>query len=223
MILPGSSGAILRYQLPGARGEYARHADECALAEVVLGVRALTGQPLCARAVWFRHADPSFLDEHRELFRCPISFKATHTEIEFDDAVLDTAMPHANAAFYAIFAQQVERTLARLPAQSASESVRGVVRAALGTDGCTLAGTAHALGLSERTLQRRLHQESTSFAELVDVLRHEMALAYLAQGASIVETAFLLGYADSTAFHHAFSRWTGTSPARHIAASSLAR
>jgi AraC-like DNA-binding protein len=219
-LLPAPEGLLLRYQLAGARGQYARHADECALAEVALGVRALTGQALFARAVRFRHAAPPRLDEHREVFQCTLAFCAPHTEIEFGDAVLDTAMPHANAAFCAIFTQQVERTLQRLsPPRSATEHVRGVVRAALGTGGCTLEGTAHALGLSTRTLQRRLQEEGTTFAELVDLLRHEMALAYLAHGVSIPETAFLLGYADSTAFHHAFSRWTGTSPARYLAPS----
>ncbi|MDB4987989.1 MAG: oruR1, partial [Myxococcaceae bacterium] len=65
-----------------------------------------------------------------------------------------------------------------------------------------------------------LQKEGTTFAELVDVLRHELAQAFLANGVSIPETAFMLGYADSTAFHHAFSRWTGTSPARYVAPSS---
>ncbi|MDB4985476.1 MAG: AraC family transcriptional regulator, partial [Myxococcaceae bacterium] len=162
-LVPAPEGLVVRYQLAGARGEYARHADECALAEVALGVRALTGQALFARAVRFRHPAPLELEEHREVFQCPLAFGAPHTEIEFGDAVLDTAMPHANAAFYAIFTQQVERTLERLlPPQSASEHVRGVVRAALGTPGCTLDGTARALGLSTRTLQRRLQKEGTT-------------------------------------------------------------
>jgi AraC-like DNA-binding protein len=66
-----------------------------------------------------------------------------------------------------------------------------------------------------RTLQRRLREEGTSFAAIVDALRREMALAYLDRRVSIPEVAQLLGYADTTAFHHAFRRWTGSSPARH--------
>jgi AraC-like DNA-binding protein len=57
-----------------------------------------------------------------------------------------------------------------------------------------------------------LRDEGTSFAEVVDALRREMAVAYLDRGIPIAEVASLLGYADTTAFHHAFRRWTGSSP-----------
>jgi AraC-like DNA-binding protein len=210
-------GAALRYVLPGAEGEYARHADECALAEIALGLRALSGQPLVPRLARFRHALPARTDEHRAVFQCALEFRAPHTEIVFDDAVLDARMLHANQAFCAIFEQQVERALARLPnADSASEHVRAAARAALGSGACTLEGTARAMSVSVRTLQRRLQQEGTSFVDVVDALRRELAIAYLERSLPIPEIATLLGYADDTAFHHAFNRWTGSSPSRYL-------
>ena len=122
-------------------------------------------------------------------------------------------MQHANAAFFAVFEEQVVRALARLPAVAgASESVRAAVRAALASGGCTLAGTARGLGVSTRTMQRRLEAEGTSFAAVVDALRRELACAYLDRRVPIPEIAALLGYADGTAFHHAFRRWTGSTP-----------
>lgn len=218
VLVPVPGGLAVRYLLPDAEGAYARHADECAMAEIALAVRFLTGQPLAARVVRFRHAAPHETDEHRALFACPLEFGSAHTEIVFDDAALDARMQHANEAFAAIFEQQVERALARLPAsRSASESVRAAAKAALASGACTLAGAAKSLGVSARTLQRRLHAEGSSFGEIVDALRHELALAYLARGFPIPEVASLLGYADATAFHHAFRRWTGASPARHAA------
>jgi AraC-like DNA-binding protein len=57
-----------------------------------------------------------------------------------------------------------------------------------------------------------LQAEGTSFAELVDALRREMAAAYLDQRVPVQEIAWLLGYAEPSAFHHAFKRWTGTTP-----------
>ncbi|MEY4508804.1 MAG: AraC family transcriptional regulator [Pseudomonadota bacterium] len=213
---PRAGGIALRYQLAGAQGAHARHAHECMMAEVALGLRALTGQPLCARHVSFQHAAPRSTHEHQTLFGCALSFSAEHTEIELDDAVLDTPMPHANAAFCAIFAQQVTRALARLPATcSSSTEVRAAVHAALASGRCTVEGTARALAISTRTLQRRLQDEGTSFAGVVEAVRRELSVAYLERGISIVEVAALLGYADTTAFHHAFRRWHGTSPAEH--------
>jgi AraC-like DNA-binding protein len=61
-------------------------------------------------------------------------------------------------------------------------------------------------------MQRRLEAEGTSFAAVVDALRRELACAYLDRRVPIPEIAALLGYADGTAFHHAFRRWTGSTP-----------
>lgn len=209
--VPG--GLVIRYVLRGTTGAYARHADECAMAEIALGIRALAARDLRPRAVRFRHPPPRMLQEHRRLFGCPLGFRSAHTEIELDDAVCDTPMQHANAAFFAVFEEQVTRALARLPRLAgASENVRGAVRAALASGGCTLAGTARGLGVSTRTMQRRLAAEGTSFAAVVDALRHELACAYLDRQVAISEIALLLGYADATAFHRAFRRWTGSTP-----------
>jgi AraC-like DNA-binding protein len=80
----------------------------------------------------------------------------------------------------------------------------------------TLSGTAAAMGLPERTLQRRLAEAGVSHSALVEGVRRELALKHLADaGLSIAEIAFLLHFADSTAFDRAFKRWTGEPPARH--------
>ena len=218
-------GLALRYTLPGATGEspsgdfpgsYARQSDECAMAEVALGARVLSGRALLARVVRFRHHAPKDTDEHRSLFQCRLEFDRAHTEIVFDDQALDAPMLHANEAFCRIFEQQVEQVLSRLPTgSSASAGVRTAVRTALGGGACSLEGTARNLGLSTRTLQRRLKMEGTSFGAIVDALRRELASVYVERGIALPEVAALLGYSDATAFHHAFRRWTGSSPARH--------
>jgi AraC-like DNA-binding protein len=73
--------------------------------------------------------------------------------------------------------------------------------------------------MSARSLQRRLQSEGTSFAEVLSDLRRDRALHYLKDPRiSIAEVAFLLGFGDVTAFHRAFKRWTGSTPARHRSA-----
>jgi AraC-like DNA-binding protein len=72
---------------------------------------------------------------------------------------------------------------------------------------------ARALGMSERTLSRRLAGEGTTYDELVDQLRRSLALQYIkAQSISVSQIAWLLGYEGSISFSHAFVRWTGRSP-----------
>ena len=72
---------------------------------------------------------------------------------------------------------------------------------------------ARALGMSERTLSRRLADEGTTYEELVDQLRRSLAFQYIkARSLSLSQIAWLLGYEGSTSFSHAFVRWTGRSP-----------
>lgn len=206
-------GLAVRYSLEGTSALARRHTDECALAEITIGLRFLSGATIVPRAVRFRHAAPSDVTEHTALFAAPLEFDAPHTELVLDDAALDLELRHANEAYCAIFREQVERVLASLPAPGrVSDEVRAAAHAALTAGDCTVEGTARVLGLSTRTLQRRLQEEGTSFTELVDALRKELAMEHLDRGASIPEIAWLLGYADPTAFQHAFRRWTDRSP-----------
>jgi AraC-like DNA-binding protein len=75
---------------------------------------------------------------------------------------------------------------------------------------------AGALGMSERTLQRRLAAEGTSFQRLLDDTRRELAQQYLGQrNVSLADTAYLLGFSDQSSFFRAARRWFGTSPRHH--------
>jgi AraC-like DNA-binding protein len=207
------AGVAVRYQMQEPLSEYQRHSDECAMAEIVLGARQLTEQELVPLAVRFRHRAPADTREHASVFRAEPVFDAQHCEVEFDRAALSLPLPHANETYFAFFQTHVERALARLPGKSGvANDVRAAARAALASGDCSLAGTARALGISARTMQRRLQADGTSFGELVDALRQELATEYLAQRVPVQEIAFLLGYAEASAFHHAFKRWTGMTP-----------
>lgn len=220
---PSPGGLRVRYAVIGSDPAARRHGDECAMAEVVVGMRALSGREVTPRVVRFRHGAPADTAEHAALFGCALEFGAEHTELDLDDATLDGPLPHANEAYASIFQAQVEAALASLPGESGlADDVRAAARASLAGGACTLAGTARVLGVSARTLQRRLGERGTSFAALVDALRRELALEYLDQGVAVQEVAFLLGYAEASAFHHAFKRWTGRTPERARASSALA-
>jgi AraC-like DNA-binding protein len=70
------------------------------------------------------------------------------------------------------------------------------------------------MSVSPRTLRRRLEAESTTFRRLLDELRRDLALRYLADPRlAIGEIAFMLGFSEVSAFHRAFRRWRATTPA----------
>jgi AraC-like DNA-binding protein len=78
---------------------------------------------------------------------------------------------------------------------------------------------ARAFDLSERSLRRRLQEEGTSFRALVNEVKMQKAQQWLEHTPQSVEhIAQQLGYAEAAAFIHAFSRWTGSSPAAYRAA-----
>ena len=80
----------------------------------------------------------------------------------------------------------------------------------------TVDATARELAFSARQLQLHLKSEETSYTEILDGLRLELAKGYLQRDdLSLCEVTFLLGYAEQSSFNHAFKRWTGRSPTEY--------
>jgi len=78
----------------------------------------------------------------------------------------------------------------------------------------TPARAAAALGVSARTLSRRLAEEGASFLDLARQVKYDTAQALLRRGKTVAEIAGILGYSDPTAFSRAFKLWSGKTPAR---------
>jgi AraC-like DNA-binding protein len=100
-----------------------------------------------------------------------------------------------------------------LSGEETAERVRRHFMSALRTGEPTIETVAHHLRTTSRTLQRRLLSEGTSFTQVLDEVRREMALSHMrGRRATIDEVAFLLGFEKPTSFHRAFKRWTGVTP-----------
>ncbi|MDE2561059.1 MAG: AraC family transcriptional regulator [Sphingomonadales bacterium] len=103
--------------------------------------------------------------------------------------------------------------LAKLKRSDILARTRATIVEGLSSGRCTRAQIARDLGLSQSVLQQRLTERGTSFHELLDETRCELALGYLQQPElSITEIAFLLGFADASNFTRAFKRWNGRAP-----------
>jgi AraC-like DNA-binding protein len=91
--------------------------------------------------------------------------------------------------------------------------VKGTIKRLLAGQRPSVQTVARRLGLSSRTLQRRLTENGVTFQALVEEARRELARHYLGEGAlELNETAYLLGYKDGNSFFRAFHQWEGTSP-----------
>jgi len=165
----------------------------------------------------FEHDAPATTALHERVFRAPLRFGQPANRLVFPSAELDR--PHGAAD--PGLALVLERHIAELlqepgEADDLVQQVRRMIGAGLGQDKITIERLAASVGLSPRTLQRRLVEAGTSLRQLLREHRQTMAKLHVGDGqrsqASIAEA---LGYADGTAFWRAFKSWTNTTPSAY--------
>jgi AraC-like DNA-binding protein len=170
-------------------------------------------RPCDPSAVWLARPEPLDVAPYRRVFRAPVHFAAPMNALEWTRADVEDALPAGNAELARENDQVLVRYLARLESARVSSRVQQALLDALPDGAPSKAAIARALGMSPRNLQRHLADEGTSFKDLLDSARASLARSYLTEGRrSVTEIAFLLGFADTSAFSRAFKRWTGSSP-----------
>lgn len=163
--------------------------------------------------VRLRHAAPSDVSAYRDIFDCPVRFEAGDNSILFSMAELEQPVPSANEELAMVLDEMTSRYLALRFGQRFSRKVREILARQLPHGEPNKAETARLLATTERTLLRRLRDENTTYKEVLDRLREELAFDYLRDPAITVEKiAQLLGFSGSNAFSRAFLRWTGQRP-----------
>ena len=182
-------------------------------AHLACGPRRFLVQPHVL-GVELARPEPPHAAAYAAVFRCPVRFGAQWNALELHPEVGGWRVAQ-NPRY--VFGVLTERAEALLTEQATAGSMRAHVEALLlpvlhqGPIG--VEGIAAQLGLSRTTLFRRLKSEGTSFAAVLDDVRHSLALHYLGGGkVSVNESAYLLGFSDAAAFSRAFRRWTGRPP-----------
>ncbi len=146
---------------------------------------------------------------------CPVVAGGPCNALIFPSRLLDRPMPGGDADGYRALSRRV-RAHARDAAAAAplEQRVRGLILLRLGADGADQAAIARTLGMSRRTLRRRLEDQGTGFAEILADCRERSARMMLTRTAlPIAEIAAALGYSDQSAFERAYRRRTGVTPA----------
>ena len=158
---------------------------------------------------------PADMKPFRRSFRTPLRFGAEHAAIVFPAADLARPLPRANPSAYARALRDLERMEGASDAGLFGNKVRRLLHRMLisgsAPDGIDLRGIAQLFALHPRTLNRRLRAEGTTFSALLAEARFKIARQLLRDTRlQTTEIAYILGYAGSTSFDHAFRRWTGT-------------
>lgn len=140
--------------------------------------------------------------------------QASRNRLVLDRAAAERPFFSANPALFSVFEPDLRARLEAMGAEAGvAERLRAALMEALPAGQAGMAQMARRLGMSVRSLQRRLGAEGTSFKSEVRRLRARLAQDYLTgTGYSTAEIAFLLGYSDPNAFYRAFRGWTGSTP-----------
>ncbi|MGI9202152.1 MAG: helix-turn-helix domain-containing protein [Woeseiaceae bacterium] len=189
------------------------HAD--AFTAVVIKFMRLVYQPdFAPKKVELVSSPPDETHEkYHSHFGKNVEFAAERTAIHVESVDLDAPLTGSNASLAFYNDQLATAILADLKKLDLRARVYARLIEFLPAGDCNREKVAHSLNMSESAFQKKLKAEGTSYQEVLDETRNELAKHYLGKsGLSISEAAFLLGFTDSSNFSRAFKRWTGESP-----------
>jgi AraC-like DNA-binding protein len=209
-------GSVAHFQWKYSNGSLPepRHDVEMTMATVARFDRLSGGAEWRPREVWFAHAKPKDVSEHARVFRAPVRFGMPVNALLLDSNLLRIPLKGASPLAHQVITEAADQLLVLDPGKAnLTQSVLSFIRQRLCSGDFALRDASRHLGLSRRTLQRKLRQESFSHRLLVEQARRDLSRCLLlGSHATATEAAYALGFSDPTAFHHAFQRWHGMPP-----------
>lgn len=147
-------------------------------------------------------------------FGCPIKFGTKRSRLTLRRSDLERPFVSYNAELLDILTPALDRSLEEQQrVNSVTEKVKWIMKRSLAAGRPDIQVVASELGMSDRTLQRRLTDEGTNFKQLLNLARREQAQLYLSDPSiDLKEVAFLLGYEEQNSFYRAFRSWEGDTP-----------
>lgn len=187
--------------------------SEVVFAMLVRMCRANAGETFAPREVRFRLAKPQDDAPLREVFKGETRFEAQQNQFVIDHATATRRLATADLVLAGTLDRMLAEAMASLDRDDALSRTKAIVLKTLTSGLPEAADVAAQLHMSGRTLQRKLAEQGTTYADLVEETRKDLALRYLGDSAkSMSEIAFLVGFASQSSFTRAFNRWTGMAP-----------
>lgn len=164
--------------------------------------------------VHFTHPAPPYRQEYERVFDCKVVFDSDWNAMRMHPEAATWRVALQPRYVFGVLTERADTLMQSLNGSRTTRAqVEGVILPILHKGDATADSVASMMGFSRQTLFRRLREEGVTFEEVLEELRHRMALHYL-QGkrASVNEVAYLVGFSDRASFSRAFKRWTGRSP-----------
>jgi AraC-like DNA-binding protein len=167
-------------------------------------------------SVFFTHKAHGDKASYANYFNCPVNFSAEFNGIIMSNQELNNSLTKSDFDLNQVLMQHAQSMLAHQTFSSPMEVIKDYVIKTLPAHVPDIEEVAMYLNLSVRSTQRKLHDYGTSFSQVLDAIRKELALTYLRQTHnSVLYVSERLGFSEQSAFQRAFKRWTGTTPRRY--------
>jgi AraC-like DNA-binding protein len=188
---------------------------DAALAVFVKMCRINAGEDLNPSMVHIKHEEFSCSGEYYSFFRSPIQFGAEANSLTFPTAMIDKVLDGANPLLAQLNDQLMILALAKLDRKNIEHRVKAAIIEELPSGKVSQEIIAKALHMSIRNLQRKLKNMNTSFRDILEETRRELAKQYIHNtDVSLNEVTFLLGFSESSSFSRAYKRWHGVTPSK---------
>lgn len=188
---------------------------EASLSATVVVLQATTEKEIYPTEVTFKHDPPEDLANYEAAFQCPVLFNQPHYSISYKTADLRTRTAKADASINRFLVERVEEeTIGLMVAGNKLVfDVEQLITDALPSGIPSIHLIAGHVGMSNRTLTRRLSAAGVTYRDLIKKMQEKVAVHLLKNSSrSIGEIAFETGFSEQSAFNRAFKRWTGLSP-----------
>ncbi|BFM14811.1 AraC family transcriptional regulator [Maricurvus nonylphenolicus] len=207
----------LIYRLLLSTDVSAQHEVESTLTGLVVLFRERIGTSWTPEETHFQHPMKGPLKNYQKIFGKNIHFEMPVNQIFFDSSILDIQYAHADLHLLSILRENAESLLHNIiNEENFVSSVRLMIMSQLAQGDADIINVSKKLNMSSRKLQKMLKDNQTSFREIRDNLRIELAKqALLETDSPIALIAQNLGFSESASFNHSFRRMTGVSPRQY--------
>ncbi len=214
--LQSGSGNIISQQWVPAYN-CSHHLTEQIITGQVSLARLLINQSHYApEAVMFTHKAQGPKTDYEAYFNCPVHFGAEHNALVIERSMLQLPLRRSDGEMNKLLTGHAVSLLAQQTFSSPMEVIKDYVIKTLPSHVPDIEEVASYLNLSVRSTQRKLQEYGTSYSQVLDAIRKELALTYLRQTQnSVLYVSERLGFSEQSAFQRAFKRWTGTTPRRY--------
>ncbi len=190
--------------------------NEATLSATVVVLRKITESDISPVEVSFKHAPPQKLDDYTKAFNCPILFNQTYNYIAYKKEDLAQRTAKADESIHRFLVDRVDEETRNIEFSGSKivNDVEKLIRDALPSGIPGVEQIGQIMGMSRRTLTRRLSENGISFRNLIRKIQEEVSKDLLKNSSySIAEIAFETGFSEQSAFSRAFKNWTNKSPA----------